>query len=562
MVSMQQEKNLAKLLYLGIPAITVFLVDGSVTDPVNAPKFFILGAVAVSTLFVTLSRPKDLWLSANRLLIGALLLFVGVSTFVLVASPAPIVQSMYGVYGRNSGYLTYLFLAIIFFTSAQLRNVQSHRRVIFGLLGAGLINVVYCGWVLAFGEFLSWNNPYGNILGTLGNPNFIGAFLGIFISAWFAILLGKDCNNKFRLFSIPLMLLAILETYLSHAIQGRVLLAGGFALVGFYWIRFNITSKTVLYAYSSSTMILGILALGGALQKGPLTSIIYKNSVSLRGQYWLAGLNTGKENPLAGVGFDAFGDWYRRMRDVRAITLPGVNTVVNTAHNVPIDIFASGGYLLLISYLILILVVIVRIVKLSKELKHFDPIFVALVVGWVTYQTQSVISINQIGIAVWGWVFSGLIMSYKNNDKSTESITRGTKRIVKAKNEIIGSGLFAGVGLLVGALLAVPPLSADMKWRSAQESRNAQLLEDSLKPGYLNPQNTYKYLNTIQTFEQSNLTQISRRYALAAVRFNPESYDSWKFLYMLRETTPEEKKKALSMMKQLDPLNPDVTATQ
>ena len=48
---------------------------------------------------------------------------------------------------------------------------------------------------------------------------------------------------------------------------------------------------------------------------------------------------------------DTFGDWYRRMRDAHALELPGVNNVVNAAHNVPIDIFhlEGGRYLLRIS---------------------------------------------------------------------------------------------------------------------------------------------------------------------------------------------------------------------
>jgi len=53
---------------------------------------------------------------------------------------------------------------------------------------------------------------------------------------------------------------------------------------------------------------------------------------------------------------DSFGDSYRRMRDPRALELPGVNTVVNAPHNVPIDIFAFGGWTMFIFYLLILLV--------------------------------------------------------------------------------------------------------------------------------------------------------------------------------------------------------------
>ena len=67
--------------------------------------------------------------------------------------------------------------------------------------------------------------------------------------------------------------------------------------------------------YTLGVGILGFIALMGALQKGPLTKLIYKTSVSLRGEYWQAGWNMAKEFPLTGVGMDSYGDWYRRARD-------------------------------------------------------------------------------------------------------------------------------------------------------------------------------------------------------------------------------------------------------
>jgi O-antigen ligase len=66
----------------------------------------------------------------------------------------------------------------------------------------------------------------------------------------------------------------------------------------------------------------GVFALLGALQIGPLTKYIYKTSVSLRGEYWQAGWNMGSDHPLTGVGFDTYGDWYRRVRDTQALVLP------------------------------------------------------------------------------------------------------------------------------------------------------------------------------------------------------------------------------------------------
>jgi hypothetical protein len=122
--------------------------------------------------------------------------------------------------------------------------------------------------------------------------------------------------------------------------------------------------------------------------------------------------------------------------------------------------------------------------------------------------------------------------------------------------------LIALTGGVVGLLIALPPLTADAKWRSAQLARTVPALEASMEASYFNPQNSTMYLTNIQTLEQSNLFSLSHKYALEAVKWNPETFDLWKILYLVRDSTVEEKAVALENMKRLDPLNPDVTSMQ
>jgi hypothetical protein len=439
----------------------------------------------------------------------------------------------------------------------------THLKLLYGLFIAGVVNILYCGWVIVFGDFLSWTNPYGNILGTFGNPNFVGAFLGMFFSAWLAVLISPNATKKFRLISLLVLPLTALEIYLSHAIQGRVLMAAGTAVAGFYWIKCQVASRFVLLGYLVLVFVLGSLSLAGSLQVGPLTNLIYKTSVSLRGQYWLSGWNTGIDHPLTGVGYDGLGDWYRRMRDPHALELPGVDTVINAAHNVPLDIFAFGGWPLFISYLALVLLTLAAIVKFTIKLKNYDFIFVGLTVSWTCYQLQSLISINQIGLGFWGWLLSGAILSYTRIAKNASTTqlgedSRKSKRGHLKNTNPIGAGLLTGIGMLIGALISVPPLSSDLKWVTARKTSDATRMELTLKSGYLNPSNTQKYLMTVELFEESGIFDVSHKYALEAVRFNSDSYDSWRLLTLLRNTTDAEKVDAFKNMKRLDPLNPNI----
>ncbi len=562
-----REKTLKNLLFFGPALISVFLLDSVVTDPVNTPKLFILGIVAAGTLGAVLYRinREEIRNLRSPLLIVSSFLLLGVST--LVTTDAPIAQSLYGVYGRNNGLLTYIFFGLLLVGGLFVSSRSTHKRIVDGLLLAGTINVLYCGWVLAFGDFLSWNNPYGNILGTFGNPNFIGAFLGMFFTTWVAVLLSKKSSRNFRIASIIVLPLTAVEIYLSRAIQGRVLMVGGTSIVLFFWIRYRYRSNTVLLAYSLFVTVAAGFALAGALQYGPLTSLIYKTSVSLRGQYWLSAWNTGNSNPWTGVGFDALGDWYRRMREPRAIELPGIDTVINTAHNVPLDILAFGGWPLFVSYLALIAITVISAVRFAVKLKEYDFLFIALFAAWICYQLQSIISINQIGIGFWGWLLSGALLSYVRLSKAEQkgddpekpkTVRKGTQ----GSQQVFSSNLVAGVSMIVGALIAVPPLASDMKWMNAQLSRDALKLEATLDPSYLNPLNNQKYFMTIQIFEQSKLYDFSHKYALEAVAFNPNGYDLWKLLSLLQNTTEEEKKLALLNMRRLDPLNPNLKNSQ
>jgi O-antigen ligase len=565
MQNLAVEKQLSKLLAFGAALTTIFLISGSVTDPVNTPKFLIIGLVSASSIGLVMSTSLRSRFKQTRTIAITLAIFVAAMAVSVFSSKSPISQNFYGSYGRNNGFIAYLFLALILCSSLVMREVSSFKLLVKALLFAGIVNVVYCLWVILFGDFIGWSNPYGNILGTFGNPDFISAFLGFFFAAYLAHGVSKESNKTFRYSMLLVLPISAYEIVSSHAIQGRLVAVLGTGVVGLLYLRSRFNSKIVA-AYSVFSVIAGVLAVAGALQIGPLTKYIYKTSVSLRGQYWLAAWNTGKSHPITGVGMDAFGDWYRRSRDLHAIVLPGVNTVVNTAHNVWLDMFAFGGWPLLLSYLAIITMTAVAIVKVVLRKKDYDSTFVALTVAWIGYQAQSIISINQLGLAIWGWVLSGALIGYEraSREKDPQVAVSGGKRASKANQngqQSLGV-MVATISGLVGLLIALPPLLSDAKWRSAQLARTAQGIETTMQSAYFNPLNTYKYVMNIQQLESSNLFDLSHKYALEGVKWNPESYDLWRALYFIKNSSADERASALENMKRLDPLNPDATSTK
>ena len=562
MLGLQPQKSLTKVLSVGLFLVSVTVVTGGLTDPVNVPKLLLLGVLAMAILGMVGSFNPRLFVYGDlqvKITLCTFLVFSGAS---IATSSSPLTQNIYGVYGRNNGFLAYLYLSILFF-AATLINARSNQLMILkSLVYVGVVNLAYCFWVIAFGDFIPWNNPYGNILGTFGNPNFIGAFFGIFFGVLLALGSGSEATKNFRIsliFLLPLTLFAIID---SQAIQGRVLAALSVGIVGVFLIYFRY-SRIISILFILFCATLGLLALAGAFQKGPLAEIIYKTSVSLRGQYWLAAWNTGQANPFSGVGMDAFGDWYRRSRDIRAIELPGINTVVNTAHNVPLDMFAFGGWPLFISYIAIMFIAFLALIRIVRRMKSYDAVGVGLITAWTGYQVQSIISINQIGLAVWGWVLSGCLIAYsrvssENDERQKDSPVSGKRQQARKPEVKPTSVLFASVFGLVGLLVSLPPVSADTKLRTAQVSRDAAKLEETMEYSYFNPQNMQKFMSNIQAFEGSGLFDVSHKYALEAVSWNPEAFELWRILYLIKNSTDSERKLAVENMRRLDPLNPEI----
>jgi O-antigen ligase len=566
MINQLAERTIARVLGIGSGLVAILVITGTVTDPVNVTKLFALGGVAAAAVAVLLAFGlQEVWARSKALvIIVGLFLVAGLNA--VVNSDGPLTQNLYGAYGRNTAFIAYLLLISVILSAAVLRRETSFKYLIWGLLGAGLVNVAYSIWVIAFGDFIPWSNPYGNILGTFGNPNFVGAFLGLFAASMVAFAFKQGTSLAVRVGGLGIFLVTVYAIIDSNAIQGRVVVAAGLGLVGFYLVRAKFEGLMAQVLYVGLIGTAGTFALLGALQIGPLTQYIYKTSVSLRGVYWQAGWNMGSEHPFTGVGFDTYGDWYRRARDTQALILPGPNTTTNAAHNVPFDVFAFGGWPLFASYLAILALSVIAIIKVTLRNRKYDAVFVTLTTAWTCYQLQSIISINQIGLAVWGWLFGGALIAYEvatrpKVDESQNIQGKGKgARIVKKKqgDTFITSTLMAGVGAVIGLLIAVPPYSADAKWRTALGSQDAQKVEAALIPGYLNPANSYKYANAVQLLESSKLYDLALKYAQIGVEFNPDNFDAWRVLYLISKSSPEEKALALENMKRLDPKNPNV----
>jgi hypothetical protein len=355
--------------------------------------------------------------------------------------------------------------------------------------------------------------------------------------------------------------LCLLSVYVTKSQQGLLVFGIGsvIPLVAFLKTRVNRIQAIGLAILGSLS---GLLAILGMLQIGPLEKLLYKESVTYRGDYWRAGWRMALENPLFGVGFDQYGDWYRRTRDIDAVLRRGPEFTSNAAHNVLIDFAASAGFMFLLVYLVLVFLTLKGIIQIFQAKGAQNPIIVAIMGMWLAYQAQSLISINQIGLAIWGWVLSGLIIGFSKSlsNVNPDSVSNSSKQGGRTSQSRKSGLKFQGVLItsffgLVGAILSGPIMFNSITYMSALKSGTQSRVVDA---AYLKPEEVSRMGEVAILLSQNKLEKDALDLTRDIVKKFPDSFEGWRYISQLPGSTEEEKSFARKEMKRLDPNNPDL----
>jgi hypothetical protein len=226
--------------------------------------------------------------------------------------------------------------------------------------------------------------------------------------------------------------ISIFCIYRSNSRQGFV--SFGFALMFFVSIVLYLQRKIAGIISVTTSIVISIFGILGMLQIGPLTSLLYKPSVSIRGHYWNAAIEMFKSSPFTGVGIDAYGYYFRELRDVNYPKNYGFEITSSNAHNVFLQFFSTGGVFLGVTYIALtVLIFIAGIIGLRNSKGDERLIQLGLLSGWLAYQASSFISIDNIGITVWNWLLGGSILglssiSFRKNQRIEHTGVESMKR--------------------------------------------------------------------------------------------------------------------------------------
>ena len=381
-----------------------------IQDPFNSPKFWVL-LLSASWLSSALIMEKiNLPADDKRAYKSVYIIVILYIIFLVISSLFSYNKntSFFGESFRRNGTLTYIAFAVFFLSAAKFVRFENLKLYLNKILLVGTITSTYALIQLLGIDFVDWTSQ-NLIITTLGNTNFAGASMAIF----FILSFGQTFISSFSTFKrilvfcvSSILFLAILPTNARQALM--ILFFGIFLILLFKAYEF---SKKIAYIFGIVGFTASIVAVLGTLQIGPLSDLLYKQSISVRGFYWRAGIEMFKDHPLFGVGVDNYGAFFKQYREAQYPLNYGFSITSSAAHNVFIQNFATGGVFVGTLYLLLQILVFYKgltLIKNFKDEKRF--ISVIIFVGWLSFQAQSFVSIDNIGISIWGWILGGTII--------------------------------------------------------------------------------------------------------------------------------------------------------
>ena len=454
-------------------------------------------------------------------------------------------NGFFGIPGRYNGVLTFLCL-IVFMAIALLQSKTELISLLVSLLSViGLINAIYGLIQYKGADPFNWINPNSPVVGFFGNPNFLAAFLGLSGSTALALALNIQNRPLIRVSWMGYILFIIYVISKSKSEQGFIVLALSTSVVIFLWLRTNSKLKKLKFLYIAIWIIGIVAALVDILQKSPWPSVLYKPSISYRGDFWRAGWNMSVNNPFFGVGLGGYNNNFRLYRDLVSANRVEISSNVDSAHNILLDMSSSGGFPLLVIYLGLTLLTLVSAFKVVRRSSSFDFSFAGALGAWVGYSAQSLISVNNISLSIWGWVLSGAIIGFEINGRAKQVI-------VTSKNDN-SEILIINAGLLSGVLLALPFFITDAQFRSTVRTGDVVKIMVAVQRW---PQSSENMNFVTSLFRQGGFPDQSLVIARKAVKLDSENFETWQQLYLSPNATESERSAALKKMTELDPLNP------
>lgn len=554
------------ILLLGLIAITAVVTPWNNLEPVGLPKLAIL-TVTVSLVGLLLILFNKSPYKFPKVFFLSILIAIALSLLNIFINNQFISERVYGVLGRNFGALALVCLLLILMMSFSLSEKLDPKKLITVIKFSSFLVAIYFLAQLQGLDRAAWVDAYGGIpSSTLGNPNFVSAFVSIGFVSTLPILLARKTKLPIRILIFAISAIELYVSTESNSFQGLAII-----LLGFFYLTMSFLKPVLLKlnkGYLAAFFSLATIITGFSLYRFQDLLSINSATIQARLDYWEAGLAMGLDSPIFGKGFDYFGESYFLFRSERAaIRSPGLYS--DSAHNYFIDLLAFGGIPLFLSILLPILLVlrgkflsIPRSQNFSEENKAMQAAIRGLLLAWLGFLFQAVLSPFNIALAYLGFLLTGFLYGrFGGIKKDEERATHSFKRKSIQKGGATKSGK-NGVILkifLISLLISLPylgfqPLIADAKFRDGIEQGNGDVI---YRIALSQPKNFQRMQYAAEIFIQNQREDLATTIIREIVEQNPQKIAGWRLLEQVSKT--EADKIAIrAKIRALDPKNPDL----
>ena len=556
----------SRILGLCGVGVTIVVNPWFAYDPINLSKMMVLSTVASIMFAGLVFKWRNLFRAPSAILI-LLSIFLLAMFISAVANKAPLSQELYGTWGRSTGLITYVSLVIVAFYTASMvqRGDVALLRRVFERLSYFVTIYTLIQW--ADIDPINWSQKL--MVATLGNINFMSSFLGMASCTFLVRIFVDSIPIHSKAFFASMVALNLLLIKFSDSIQGLAIFLVGCWLVLSLLVRRKLGKAKMMF-FALFTAAGGLFVLLGTAGLGPLRAL-RQDTVIFRIDYWKAGWSMARDNALFGVGIDSYGDFYRQYRDLDAVIRTGPQRVTNTAHNIFLDLSSGSGIAVGIAFFLVICFLTVFVFKNLYQ-DAFDEHAIAWSTIFLGYVVFCLISINQIGVAVWGFIAIGIIAGEMRLMKTTsDSIESDQKKFrvqgyvastikVKKKNwekigsnsQSFGQALMSVVVALVVFYLTFIPNLVDSKFLSAIRSND---LNRALKLSDDFGAMDFHREILMQRLKGAGKSSDSLILAKETVLRNPRNWSGWVEIALNPDSSDIDRKVAVENLLKLDPNN-------
>ena len=387
--------------------LTVFVLDTYSLDTFALPKSVAAHATSIVLsallvwLFARYGRRLLVWTPVH-LAVGALLGAFAVAT-VFALDPT---IAMFGTPRRFLGLTQMLDNVVLYFAAVTLlRDTRSLRLLAVVVFGTAVPEIAYALIQKARLDPLKFRETDAPLIGTLGNPDLLGAFLAVTgIAALGVAFLLAGRLPRFVIAALALVGAACTATLFMVGVRSGVLaVAAGFGAL--MLLALLLPWRKVWWRW-------GMLALGAALLVGVLVSpvagrlrldtLLRDPAITVRLEIYDTAVRAIAARPLFGVGPDNFAVVYPAIRTEAAAK---TGLLENSTHSTWLYVATSAGLVGIAALLVLVALVIEHGIRGAR----LGRLGALALVPFVAFVGQSFVGVNEIVVDWMFWLSAGVV---------------------------------------------------------------------------------------------------------------------------------------------------------